>query len=59
VQLASGDALDYDYVIYAVGSTAAAPAPVPGVAEFAYSVVDSNMHCGCAMHSTTCTQRHP
>ena len=40
VQLASGAALDYDYVIYAVGSTGAAPASVPGVAEFAYSVAE-------------------
>ena len=27
---------DYDYVIYAVGSTGATPASVPGAAEFAY-----------------------
>ena len=40
VELASGTALDYDYVIYAVGSTGAAPASVPGVAEFAYSVAE-------------------
>ena len=40
IQLASGAALDYDYVIYAVGSTGAAPASVPGVAEFAYSVAE-------------------
>ena len=38
VLLASGRALDYDYVIYAVGSTAAAPAAVPGAAEFAYPI---------------------
>jgi NADH dehydrogenase len=38
VQLASGRALDYDYVIYAVGSTGAAPASVPGAAEFAYPI---------------------
>ena len=36
VRLASGRALDYDYVIYAVGSTGATPASVPGAAEFAY-----------------------
>ncbi|WP_418960868.1 hypothetical protein [Streptomyces tritici] len=33
VEPASGGALDYDYVIYAVGSTGATPA-VPGAAEF-------------------------
>jgi NADH dehydrogenase len=35
VALASGRVLDYDYVIYAVGSTGAVPASVPGAAEFA------------------------
>jgi NADH:ubiquinone reductase (H+-translocating) len=40
VQLASGGALDYDYVIYAVGSTGAAPASVPGAAEFAYPIAE-------------------
>jgi NADH dehydrogenase len=40
VLLESGDALDYDYVIYAVGSTAAVPAGVPGVAEFAYPLAE-------------------
>jgi NADH:ubiquinone reductase (H+-translocating) len=39
VLLASGAVLDYDYLIYAVGSTGAVPA-VPGAAEFAYSVAD-------------------
>jgi NADH dehydrogenase len=39
VVLASGDALDYDYVIYAVGSTGAQPA-VPGAAEFAYPIAE-------------------
>ncbi|QUR68697.1 NAD(P)/FAD-dependent oxidoreductase [Mycobacterium spongiae] len=39
VLLTSGDALEYDYVIYAVGSTAATPS-VPGAAEFAYSVAE-------------------
>lgn len=37
--LASGAQLDYDYLIYAVGSTAATPA-VPGAAEFAYLLAD-------------------
>ena len=40
VQLASGRALDYDYVIYAVGSTGTTPAAVPGAAEFAYPVAE-------------------
>lgn len=35
IELASGAAVDYDYLIYAVGSTGAAQA-VPGVTEFAY-----------------------
>ena len=39
VLLASGAVLDYDYLIYAVGSTGAVPA-VPGAAEFAHSVAD-------------------
>ncbi|BBY51787.1 dehydrogenase [Mycolicibacterium arabiense] len=37
VALASGDTVAYDYLIYAVGSTGAAPT-VPGAAEFAYAV---------------------
>lgn len=40
VELASGRALNYDYVIYAVGSTGAIPASVPGAAEFAFSVAE-------------------
>lgn len=40
VALASGRALAYDYVIYAVGSTGAVPAAVPGAAEFAYPVAE-------------------
>lgn len=40
IELASGRALDYDYVIYAVGSTGAVPASVPGAAEFAYPVAE-------------------
>jgi NADH:ubiquinone reductase (H+-translocating) len=40
VVLASGRALDYDYVIYAVGSTGAVPASVPGAAEFAYPIAE-------------------
>ncbi|MGV0744910.1 NAD(P)/FAD-dependent oxidoreductase [Mycolicibacterium sp. XJ870] len=38
VELTSGEVLDYDYLIYAVGSTAGVPASVPGAAEFAYPV---------------------
>lgn len=40
VQLASGRVLDYDYLIYAVGSTAAVPATVPGSSEFAYPMAE-------------------
>ena len=40
VELASGGELDYDYVIYAVGSTGATPASVPGAAEFAYPIAE-------------------
>jgi NADH:ubiquinone reductase (H+-translocating) len=40
VQMASGRTLDYDYVIYAVGSTGATPASVPGAAEFAYPIAE-------------------
>ncbi|MDX3458359.1 FAD-dependent oxidoreductase [Streptomyces sp. ME02-8801-2C] len=37
VELASGDRLGYDYLIYAVGSGSADPG-VPGAAEFAYPI---------------------
>src|ERR1700754_203531 len=37
--LTSGTALDYDYLIYAVGSTGAVPATL-GAAEFAHSISD-------------------
>jgi NADH dehydrogenase FAD-containing subunit len=37
VALASGDTVGYDYLIYAVGSTGAAPT-VPGAAEFAHAI---------------------
>ncbi|MEV6101877.1 FAD-dependent oxidoreductase [Nocardia sp. NPDC051981] len=40
VELGSGRALGYDYVVYAVGSTAAVPASVPGAAEFAYPIAE-------------------
>ena len=40
VELASGRSLDFDYVIYAVGSIGAIPASVPGAAEFAFSVAE-------------------
>ncbi|SPM35268.1 NADH dehydrogenase, FAD-containing subunit [Mycobacterium rhizamassiliense] len=39
VLLASGAALDYDYLIYAVGSAGAVPS-APGAAEFAHSISD-------------------
>ncbi|BBX11800.1 MULTISPECIES: NAD(P)/FAD-dependent oxidoreductase [Mycobacteriaceae] len=38
IRLASGIALRYDYLIYAVGSTGAITPTVPGAAEFAYSI---------------------
>ncbi len=40
VQLASGRSLNYDYVIYAVGSTGTVPASVPGAVEFAYPIAE-------------------
>jgi NADH:ubiquinone reductase (H+-translocating) len=41
VQFASGrQGLPYDYVIYAVGSTGAVPASVPGAAECAYPIAE-------------------
>ena len=40
VGLASGSALDYDYVIYAVGSTGVVPPSVPGAADFAYPIAE-------------------
>ncbi len=36
VELTSGATLDYDYLVYAVGSTGAVPTGVPGAGEFAY-----------------------
>jgi NADH dehydrogenase len=40
VLLASGAALDYDYAVYAVGSTGATPGAVPGAAEHAHHVTE-------------------
>lgn len=40
VRLASGNVLAYDYLIYAVGSTGAVPASVPGAAEYAYPIAE-------------------
>jgi len=40
VELAVGHPLDYDYVIYAVGSTGAPSCTVPGAAEFAYPIAE-------------------
>src|SRR5690606_2903052 len=39
VLLESGDAIGYDYLVYAVGSRSTAPA-VPGVADHAYPLAD-------------------
>lgn len=36
VHLASGASIGYDYLVYAVGSTAAVPSTVPGAVEFAW-----------------------
>ncbi len=40
VRLESGRTLDYDYVIYAVGSTGTIPSSVPGAAEFSYPIAE-------------------
>jgi NADH:ubiquinone reductase (H+-translocating) len=40
VQLTSGRALDYDYIIYAVGSTGTTPSSVPGAIEFAHPIAE-------------------
>jgi NADH:ubiquinone reductase (H+-translocating) len=38
--LASGEVLNYDYLIYAVGSTGVVPSAVPGAVEFAYPIAE-------------------
>jgi NADH:ubiquinone reductase (H+-translocating) len=40
IELASGAVLDYDNLIYAVGSTGVVPSAVPGAVEFAYPVAE-------------------
>jgi NADH dehydrogenase len=40
VELTSGALLDYDYLIYAVGSIGVVPAAVPGATEFAYPIAE-------------------
>lgn len=40
IEFAARPALDYTYVVYAVGSTGAVPASVPGAREFAYPVAE-------------------
>jgi NADH dehydrogenase len=40
VELTSGAVLDYDYLIYAVGSIGAVSAAVPGATEFAYPIAE-------------------
>ncbi len=40
VELGSGRELDYDYLVYAVGSTAAMPASIPGAAEYGYPIAE-------------------
>ena len=38
VELASGESLHYDYLVYAVGSSGTVPDSVPGAGEFAYPI---------------------
>ncbi len=40
VELTSGTVVDYDYLIYAVGSTGVVPSAVPGAREFAYPIAE-------------------
>ncbi|OBF19793.1 FAD-dependent oxidoreductase [Mycobacterium sp. ACS4331] len=40
LHLASGAVLDYDWLVYAVGSTGGAPRAVPGAAEFAFPLAE-------------------
>ncbi len=40
VELTSGAVLDYDYLIYAVGSTGVVASAVPGATEFAYPIAE-------------------
>ncbi|MEU1985601.1 FAD-dependent oxidoreductase [Nocardia sp. NPDC019395] len=40
IELASGAELPYDYLVYAVGSTAATTSQVPGVSEHAYPLAE-------------------
>jgi NADH dehydrogenase len=40
VELTSGAVLDYDYLIYAVGSIGVVPAAVPGANEYAYPIAE-------------------
>ena len=59
VELASGAALDYDYLIYAVGSTGAVPASVPGAAEFAYPMAELEQAQRLRPAWTTCIRYAP
>jgi NADH:ubiquinone reductase (H+-translocating) len=40
IELAAGPALEYDYAIYAVGSTGMVPPAVPGAREFAHPIAE-------------------
>ncbi|MDY6997621.1 MAG: FAD-dependent oxidoreductase [Actinomycetota bacterium] len=40
VRLTSGETLEYDFLIYAVGSTGATPVDVPGAAQFGYPLAE-------------------
>jgi NADH:ubiquinone reductase (H+-translocating) len=47
VELTSGAALDYDYLVYAVGSTGAVPAGVQGARDSPIPSVNSSRPNGC------------
>jgi NADH dehydrogenase len=46
VELASGDRIAYDYLVYAVGSTAVTPDDVPGAAEHARRIAEYDYAVG-------------
>ncbi len=54
---AAGGTLDYDYLVYAVGSGSAEPS-VPGAAEFAHPIAPPwRRHSGCVRSSTPLPRR--
>ena len=58
VTLASGGTVDYDYLIYAVGSTGATPS-APGAAEFALRSPNSRTASDCVPRSPRCPRDDP